>query len=275
MSRRPKKGRRKPPTNREQKIGRNENSHEETHPFAKLKDIKKSLSAKDPDEKGPELQSSVRAPKASENPKVETETNPLEPEADDITAFQEAVEGARPLKNTNPRVLKKHKTGPRDAQQQNLSDDAKMLRELGLWIEGKIEFQTAEEAERMLGAVSGVDRRIIRKLKKGAFAIQDHLDLHGLTARQAQNEIHQFILSSIRKRLRCVLVIHGKGLHSKSDEPVLKNHVKQWLTKGTLGRCVLAFTSAQPKDGGYGATYVLLRKTAAQGDGKKAILIQE
>ena len=64
----------------------------------------------------------------------------------------------------------------------------------------------------------------------------------------------------MRDGYRCVLVVHGRGLNSKDQIPVLKEHMKSWLARGRTGRHVLAFTSARQHDGGAGALYVLLRR---------------
>ena len=104
-----------------------------------------------------------------------------------------------------------------------------------------------------------VDRNLIRRLHQGRFAVQGHVDLHGLTSSQAQEILTHFIHDALISGKRMVLVIHGRGLTSPG-EPVLKNMVYIWLKRGPYRRHVLAFTSARSCDGGAGATYVLLRK---------------
>ena len=72
--------------------------------------------------------------------------------------------------------------------------------------------------------------------------------------------VDRFLTDSVRAGLRCVLIVHGRGLNSKDQTPVLKERLKSWLARGRPARVVLAFTTARPCDGGAGALYVLLRR---------------
>jgi len=100
----------------------------------------------------------------------------------------------------------------------------------------------------------------LRRLKAGDFAVADHLDLHGLRREPARDAVEQFIARSRAAGKRCVLIVHGKGLNSKDHIPVLKLHLQGWLSRGRIGRNILAFSTARPHDGGTGAVYVLLRR---------------
>ncbi len=90
--------------------------------------------------------------------------------------------------------------------------------------------------------------------------MQGVIDLHGLTRQEARELLPRFISRSRAQRRRCVLIVHGRGLNSKDQIPVLKESLKVWLSRGTLSRSVLAFCTARPNDGGAGAVYALLRK---------------
>ena len=92
--------------------------------------------------------------------------------------------------------------------------------------------------------------------------MQDHLDLHGLTAAEARDAVDRFLTNAVRQGLRTVLIIHGRGL-SSPGEPVLKSRLMQWLNRGVWRKWVMAYTSARRCDGGAGATYVLLRNPTA------------
>ena len=81
-----------------------------------------------------------------------------------------------------------------------------------------------------------------------------------MTQVEAKAEVERFLLESRRIGRRCVVIVHGRGLHSKDQQPVLKERVTVWLTQARLGRLVLAFCTARPHDGGAGALYVLLRR---------------
>lgn len=99
--------------------------------------------------------------------------------------------------------------------------------------------------------------KVLRDLKRGRYTIQDELDLHGLTAKEARSMLSEFMADALRRDRRCVRIVHGKGLRSGSRGPVLKQKLNQWLP---LWQEVLAFTSAPARDGGTGALYVLLAR---------------
>ena len=104
---------------------------------------------------------------------------------------------------------------------------------------------------------NGVDRREIRKLKKGGYIVRDRLDLHGMTSTEALGTVDRFIENGRHAGRRCVCIIHGRGLHSKHNTPILRTVVRKYLRSH---RSVLAYADAPVTDGGSGAAYVLLRK---------------
>lgn len=97
---------------------------------------------------------------------------------------------------------------------------------------------------------------VVRKLRRGHWVIQDQLDLHGARTDEARELLGEFLRDSTRRGLRCVRVIHGKGLGSKDRQPVLKGKVRRWLVQRDD---VIAFCQARGSDGGAGALVVLLR----------------
>ncbi len=103
----------------------------------------------------------------------------------------------------------------------------------------------------------GVDLREIRNLKKSKYIVRDRRDLHGMTGVDALASVGRFIENSRHGGHRCVCIIHGRGLHSKGNPPILKARVREYLRSH---RSVLAYTDAPASDGGPGAVYVLLRK---------------
>ena len=121
-------------------------------------------------------------------------------------------------------------------------------------------FEIRRHGERVEGLARGIDRQHLQRLRKGEWAIERRIDLHGLTAAEARRELASELQDSIAAGVRCVLVIHGRGLHSESG-PVLRDGVLTWLTAPPLAARVMAFASALPRDGGPGASYVLLRRT--------------
>ncbi len=105
---------------------------------------------------------------------------------------------------------------------------------------------------------SGLQHNVLKKLRQGKHPIEHSLDLHGLTVEQARNELLAFLSECIAANVCHAIIVHGKGFRSK-DKPVLKPMVNRWLRAVDD---VLAFHSAQPKDGGSGAVYVLLKKSS-------------
>jgi len=106
-------------------------------------------------------------------------------------------------------------------------------------------------------AAPGVDRREIRKLRRGEHTVRGRLDLHGMTVAEAGTSVGRFIENSRRAGHRCVCIIHGKGLNSAGGVSLLRTPVRERLMR--MGS-VLAFSSAPSSDGGTGAVYVLLRR---------------
>ena len=106
---------------------------------------------------------------------------------------------------------------------------------------------------------SGVSRKTLKQLRRGYWNTDDQLDLHGFTRDEALRELDEFLNTCSRRGFRCVQIIHGKGLNSKNQEPVLKTLVWNQLK---LYSYVLAFCQAGPADGGSGAVVVLFKASA-------------
>ncbi|MEG0199381.1 MAG: Smr/MutS family protein [Comamonas sp.] len=102
----------------------------------------------------------------------------------------------------------------------------------------------------------GIGLEVTRKLRGGHWSIQRQLDLHGLRSDEAREALGQFIRLSHRTGIRCVRIVHGKGLGSPGRMPVLKSKVQRWLVQK---KEVLAFVQARPAEGGAGALVVLLQ----------------
>jgi DNA-nicking Smr family endonuclease len=113
-----------------------------------------------------------------------------------------------------------------------------------------------ETGEELSYLRSGVGEPAMRKLRRGFWVIQDELDLHGLTVEEARPLLAEFLNDCARRGMRCVRVIHGKGLRSRNREPVLKRWVAGWLIQRDD---ILAFCQARRADGGSGAVVVLLK----------------
>jgi DNA-nicking Smr family endonuclease len=107
---------------------------------------------------------------------------------------------------------------------------------------------------------SGLQHNVLKKLRQGKNPVEHILDLHGLTVVEARKELQEFLGECEAAGLRHIIIVHGKGFRSK-DKPVIKPMVNRWLRAVDN---VLAFHSAQPREGGNGAVYVLLKKTKAE-----------
>jgi DNA-nicking Smr family endonuclease len=103
---------------------------------------------------------------------------------------------------------------------------------------------------------NGLSRMALRKLRRGGWPVQDRLDLHGNNSDMARKLLQEFLHEAMQRELRCVLVIHGKGLNSQGGEAVLRKLARHWLTQHPR---VLGFCDALPREGGSGAVLVLLK----------------
>lgn len=143
---------------------------------------------------------------------------------------------------------------PEPIARQHLADEEAALRES---LSDDFDVETLLDTDDQLSYTrSGIGSDVVRKLRKGHWAIQDQLDLHGMRTDEAREALGEFLRKMGRRGLRCVRIIHGKGLGSVNKEPVLKNKVRNWLVQKDE---VLAFCQAKAADGGAGALVVLLK----------------
>lgn len=181
----------------------------------------------------------------------------LPPTDDEL--FAQAVEGATRM--SDPRGRIDRPLPPPHAEGIPVYDeDAEVHAELVSLVEGRARFDISSSDEMIEGCIEGLDRRILQKLRRGDYAFRSYLDLHGMNRDQAREEVDRFILESHTEGRRCVLIVHGRGLRSRDNIPVLKIALEAWLQRGRIARRVLAFCTARPTDGGAGAVYVLLRR---------------
>ena len=183
----------------------------------------------------------------------------------DDDLFREAMAGVEPLegKRVQPRP-----PGPlsKPSRRPLLEGELEAYAQLVDLISGEGRFDIQFTDEYIEGAIVGVDSKLLPKLRSGDFSVQAFFDLHGMTTSEARNALERFILASAIKGLRCVLIIHGRGLNSRDQIPILKQRMSSWLKRGRLKHLVLAFATARPCDGGAGALYVLLRKYNPEND---------
>ena len=143
---------------------------------------------------------------------------------------------------------------PEPVPRQHLLDERAVLREA---ISDDFDISTLLDIDDQLSfRRPGIGTDVAAKLRKGHWSIQRHLDLHGLRTDEARQALGHFIREACQLGLRCIRVVHGKGLGSPGKAPVLKSKVHAWLVQKNE---VLAFVQAKPADGGAGAVLVLLR----------------
>ncbi|GAB2182474.1 hypothetical protein DLREEDagrD3_26970 [Denitratisoma sp. agr-D3] len=102
----------------------------------------------------------------------------------------------------------------------------------------------------------GLALSVLRDLRRGRWVVQDHLDLHGCNREEARTLVATFMAQAMSRGLRCLRIVHGKGMGSPGREPILKKLVLGWLSQRQE---VLAFCQARAAEGGAGAVVVLLR----------------
>ena len=195
---------------------------------------------------------------------AETEKSSPEPvvqeERDkELKAFLEAMDGVSPLPHEKEKTPRPWAGRARPSHPPPDDQKTAMAHLHGL-VKGSVELDITFSDEYIEGSVKGFSRKLMRRLKRGEVPVQDHIDLHGLTKEEAEAAVKDFVYRSNRSGLRCVLIVHGRGLNSPESFPVLKEGLPLWLGRGKAGKLVLAFSTARPYDGGTGATYVLLRK---------------
>jgi|GEM_PF-698121 len=180
--------------------------------------------------------------------------NPIDDDCDEgMALFRKAVGDVKPV--PNDRAASTRKPPPPRPRKLELDEQRVMHDAMH---EGR-EPDDRDFGEHLSWCRSGVQKRVLKKLRGGYYAIQAELDLHGLTTSEAKAAMQAFIIkTSLERGSCCVRIIHGKGHKSATDAPVLKPFTAGFL-RGR--RDVLAYTSARPADGGGGALYVLLRSS--------------
>ena len=174
----------------------------------------------------------------------------------DRLLFEKAVGPVRPL--VVPQRVQRPAPRPTPTPQQRQLDEQSVMREA---LSDAFDAETLLHTDEHLSyRHPGVGPDVVRKLRQGQWRIQAELDLHGSRTDEAREQLGAFVREAARLGLRCVRIIHGKGLGSPGKTPVLKSRVHSWLAQKTE---VMAFVQARPAEGGAGALVVLLRPSGS------------
>ena len=203
--------------------------------LADLKLVKREI------EEQAKVQAEAAAQRAARHKRLQAEKN----------LFVNAAGAVQPMPDMRKALLKKERPTALPLQQK--LDDQAVLREA---ISDEFDVSTLLDTDDHLSfRRPGVGPDVTRKLRKGEWSIQRQLDLHGLRSDDAREALGAFIREAHKQGIRCLRVVHGKGLGSPGKAPVLKNKVHSWLVQKNE---VLACVQAKPADGGAGALVVLL-----------------
>lgn len=212
-------------------------------PFESLRDLSKRLGAKEEAQREAQRESNARL--ARERTKAHEETD----------LWAEALRGVKPIER--PSELLRRPT-PRVISAGEYLDEE--MEEFMAVADGRAPLDYSASDEFVEGRAQDCSFRLLGKLKNGDFALQSHIDLHGLNREDAKLAVGQFLDEAQAKGHRCVLIVSGRGLRSPGRVPVIKQLLVDWLAHGKFSKRVLAFCSARNHDGGLGAVYVLLRR---------------
>ncbi|MEY3220866.1 MAG: hypothetical protein RIT27_2223 [Pseudomonadota bacterium] len=169
---------------------------------------------------------------------------------EEIALFRENMQDVKPLEYNGimPRAPRL-----KPIPKQLYRDEANIFHDMLSDIYDPSDVETGEE---LIYLKNGVQRSVLRKLRRGHYSVLAELDLHGMTTPQARQAVSGFLRECRLFNLRCLRIIHGKGYGSYQKQPVLKSKLNAWLRQHDH---VLAFCSARASDGGTGAVYVLIQ----------------
>jgi len=180
---------------------------------------------------------------------------PVSPELEE-KLFQEAMTDVAPISRDNCVERGLPTVFPERPGDENDSGPLLKLKDL---VEYGTGFEVADTPEYIEGTMYQVHPDVARRLHRGDYSIQAYINLHRLNVSSARETLEKFLRWAVTAGKTGVLIVHGRGL-SSSAEPILKQKVVEWLTRGPWRKWVVAYASARSCDGGAGATYVLLRR---------------
>ena len=204
--------------------------------FGELKDLRARLKAEEEARQQAELERKRREQESKRDADL------FRKSIGEVTPLPSSDRAPRPISPPLP-IAHQYLADEQAALQESLSDEFNV--DTLLDTDGELSY-----------AREGIGGDTLRKLRRGHWVIQAQLDLHGLRRDEAREALGGFLRNAVKRGLRCVRVIHGKGLGSVNKEPVLKSKVRSWLVQKDE---VMAFCQARAADGGAGALIVLLR----------------
>jgi DNA-nicking Smr family endonuclease len=200
-------------------------------------------------------------PAAPEPPRTSTS------DLDDAMSFHRMMSGVTPLDaNAKTRLPVTTDVRP-DAQRSKAAEvraiasveAEKAIAHLHSLVDDVARFEVSDDGRRVEGRRVDAPPDLVRSLRRGMLPVDGRLDLHGMTAAQAQEKLVEFLRTMRTRNERCVLVIHGKGERTPGAG-VLRGEIAAWLSQGKAREHVAAFATATGEDGGEGAVYVALRR---------------
>ncbi len=173
----------------------------------------------------------------------------------DEELFLNAMEKVKEIKEYRAIPVYQKRVRPLHKKVDPCRETMRILEEI---TKGKRDMPLTETQEYIEWHNSDYHYDIVRRLHEGHFSVQDYLDLHGSTIMEAEGEVDHFLNDSLKRGLRCIKIIHGRGLRSTKG-PVLKDALMKWLSE-RYRKHIIAFATARQCDGGLGAVYILIRK---------------
>ena len=204
-----------------------------------------------------ELKKLLRSPKTAIPPfsaKPSPEPVRVSPAVSENELFEQSMQDVTPLgwsSVSSPGLIPIEIPNPQESEDEGLQ----LLID---FVNGRVPIDVVVSGEYVEGAPDPRGRRWLEPLRTGQFAVQAHLDLHGLGILDARDQFEKFIRNCLWQAHGCVRIVHGRGQHSADGHPLLKEHVQRWLCSRRMCRHIVAYTSARLRDGGGGALYVLL-----------------
>lgn len=235
------------------------------NPFDALKSLKTKLAQEESAAKAKKGPSSSPAPAPRPKTPPPAKVTASTPE-DEALQFHRLFGGVQPLDRSRGRVPKSRGersegavAAPAQAAADARAEVDAVHRRLSELAEGA-RFEVSDDGRHVEGRRTDLPLDMLRRLRRGLQPIDARIDLHGMGVELARVELESFLGVTRARGERCVLVIHGKGEHSPHGVGVLRGEMSAWLSQGPSSRHIAAFASANERDGGDGAVYVLLRR---------------